>query len=38
MAFLLEAMGREVDLGAQSDYLLKTLEQHKDEFKQAVNS
>ncbi len=38
MAFLLEAMGHEVDLGAQSDYLLKTLEQHKDEFKQAVNS
>ncbi len=36
MAFLLEAMGHEVDLGAQSDYLLKTLEQHKDELKQAV--
>ena len=36
MAFLLEAMGHEVDLGAQSDYLLKTLEQHKDELKQAI--
>ncbi len=38
MAFLLEAMGHEVDLGAQMDYLMKTLEQHKDEFKAAVNS
>ena len=37
MAFLLETMGHEVDLGAQSDYLLKTLEQHKEEFKQALN-
>ncbi len=38
MAFLLEAMQHEVDLGAQSDYLLKLLEEHKEEFKQAVGS
>ena len=38
MAFLLEAMQHEVDLGAQSDYLLKLLEEHKEEFKQAVST
>ena len=38
MAFILEAMGHEVDLGAQEPYLLKVLEEHKDEFKRAVNS
>ena len=38
MSFLLEAMQHEVDLGAQSDYLLKLLEEHKEEFKQAVSS
>ncbi len=38
MAFLLEAMQHEVDLGAQSDYLLKLLEEHKEEFKQALGS
>ena len=38
MSFLLEAMQHEVDLGAQSDYLLRLLEEHKDEFKQAVGS
>jgi hypothetical protein len=37
MAFLLEAMGHEVDLGAQSNYLIKTLDQHKEDFKQAIN-
>lgn len=37
MSFLTEAMQHEVDLGAQSDYLIKLLEQHKDEFKQALN-
>ena len=36
MSFLVEAMQHEVDLGSQSDYLIKLLETHKDEFKQAV--
>lgn len=38
MSFLLEAMQHEVDLGAQTDYLMKQLEDHKEEFKQAVSS
>ena len=37
MSFLLEAMQHEVDLGAQTDYLMKQLEDHKEEFKQAVS-
>lgn len=32
MAFLLETLGHEVDLGAQTDYLLKTLEANKAEL------
>jgi uncharacterized protein YaaR (DUF327 family) len=37
MSFLIEAMQHEIDLGAQADYLMKTLEDHKNEFKQALN-
>lgn len=36
MSFLTEAMQHEVDLGAQTDYLIKQLEEHKQEFKQAL--
>ena len=38
MSFLVEAMQHEVDLGAQSDYLIKLLDKHKEEFKQAIKS
>ena len=37
LSFLAEAMQHEVDLGAQTDYLMHLLEKHKDEFKQALN-
>jgi len=36
MSFLLEAMQHEIDLGSQSDYLIKQLEAHKAELKQAI--
>ena len=35
-SFLLETMQHEIDLGAQTPYLLKTLEAHKDELKKEV--
>lgn len=35
-SFLIETMQHEVDLGAQTTYLTKMLEAHKDEFKQGV--
>ena len=38
LSFLTESMPHEVDLGAQTDYLIKQLEQHKQEFKQAIES
>ncbi len=38
MSFLMEALQHDVDLGAQSDYLVSLLEEHKDEFKQAINN
>jgi flagellar biosynthesis/type III secretory pathway protein FliH len=37
LSFLIEAMQHEVDLGAQADYLMKLLDKHKDEFKQAIS-
>lgn len=36
-SFLTEAMQHEVDLGAQTDYLIAQLEQHKDELKKGVS-
>ena len=36
LSFLNEAMQHEVDLGAQADYLIKLLDEHKSEFKDAV--
>lgn len=36
MSFLMEALQHDVDLGAQSDYLVALLDEHKDEFKQAL--
>ena len=36
MSFLIETLQHDVDLGAQSAYLTKTLEQHKEEFKKGV--
>lgn len=35
-SFLTESMGHNVDLGAQSPYLVKLLEEHKDDFKRRV--
>lgn len=35
-SFLLNTLGTNVDLGAQTPYLLQLLESHKDEFKQEV--
>jgi hypothetical protein len=35
-SFLLNSLGTNVDLGAQTPYLLQLLESHKDEFKQEV--
>lgn len=35
-AFLVETLGHEVDLGAQSEYLVATLEAHKDELIKGV--
>lgn len=35
-SFLLNTLGANVDLGAQTPYLLQLLESHKDEFKQEV--
>jgi Skp family chaperone for outer membrane proteins len=37
-SFLIETMQHEVDLGAQTAYLTKMLEAHKDDFKQGVVS
>lgn len=35
-SFLIETMGNDVDLGAQTPYLTKMIEQHKDDFKNEV--
>ncbi|MBW3538414.1 hypothetical protein KY386_02890 [Candidatus Parcubacteria bacterium] len=37
-AYLVEALGSQIDLGAQSQYLFKTLEEHKEELKKEVVS
>jgi len=37
MSFILEAMQHQVDLGSQTDYLLKVLDEHKASFKEALN-
>jgi len=36
-SFLIDALQHNVDLGAQSDYLLATLEEHKADFTQEIN-
>ncbi len=36
LSFLLETLQHDVDLGAQTAYLTKMLDEHKDEFKKAV--
>lgn len=36
-SFLLENLGKNVDLGSQSAYLMSLLEEHKDEFKKEVD-
>lgn len=36
IAFLLETMEHQVDLGSQVNYLISALDQHKEEFKQAI--
>ena len=36
VSFLIETLGHDVDLGAQSNYLIKTLEDHKDDFKKGL--
>lgn len=36
-SFLTETLQHEVDLGAQSAYLMKTLEEHKDELKKGMS-
>lgn len=36
-SFLTEALGHNVDLGAQAPYLVALLEQHKDDFKREVS-
>jgi F0F1-type ATP synthase membrane subunit b/b' len=38
ISFLTETLQHEVDLGAQTDYLMSQLEAHKDELKKAVIS
>lgn len=38
MSFLTETLGHDVDLGAQSQYILKTLDEHKDELKKGVSN
>lgn len=38
VAFLLETLQHEVDLGAQTAYLTKQLEEHKDEFSGAIKN
>ena len=35
-SFLIDTLGHDVDLGAQSAYLTKLLDEHKDDFKQGV--
>lgn len=35
-AYLVESLGNDVDLGAQSQYLFKMLEEHKDELKKEI--
>lgn len=37
VSFLIETLQHDVDLGAQSAYLTKVLEEHKDEFKKGVS-
>ena len=37
-SFLIETLQHDVDLGAQTTYLTKMLEEHKDEFKQGLNN
>lgn len=37
MSFLADSMQHEIDLGGQMDYLMSTLEEHKAEFKKAIN-
>ena len=36
-SFLLETLQHDIDLGAQSAYLIKMLEEHKDEFKKGIS-
>lgn len=36
-SFLIDILRHDVDLGAQNTYLLKMLDQHKDDFKQALH-
>jgi hypothetical protein len=38
VSFLIETLQHDIDLGAQSAYLTKVLEEHKDDFKQGVSS
>ena len=38
LAFLLEALGHEADLGAQADYLIATLDANKEQLIKGVNS
>ena len=38
MAFLLETLGHDVDLGAQTDYLIRTLNDNKDDLKKEIRS
>jgi len=37
MSFILDAMQHQVDLGSQTDYLLKLLDEHKANFKESLN-
>jgi hypothetical protein len=36
-SFLIDTLQHEVDLGAQTNYLIKTLDEHKDELKKEVD-
>lgn len=38
VSFLIETLQHDVDLGAQAPYLTKTLEAHKEEFKQGIRN
>jgi len=37
-SFLVDALGHNVDLGAQTNYLLATLDEHKDELKEGIKN